>query len=1818
MAHRRKQRVPKPLTGNRSLSLYNRRLLVERLERRDMLSISLGAQFGGMNENYTSWYPLQITAAEGPNYVVDVAGGEVAIYSQSGQFIENKPITNFTGGSGDNPTVVYDPTVAGGGRYIICSGVSTVYFGISNTSDPTQGWHSYTLSFPSSVDGGRFGFNASAYFVWYSDGGNPNTIVIQKSSILSPGGTMVSYTQNSPGHPTLQVDDTTTNNPSDPAWFYSSTQLIEETNYLSASPTYTTYNISGGTFATSKYAEIRTINGVETMAGVDDEASLNWSTNSVNALYWSEVNVATATVIQSGSIANPSGWSDMGYAYSSLAPNGDIGITFLDATASDTEMGMFITGRRVSDSAGTMNTPIAVFTGSYDGTRVGDYGSVNADINNDTFWATEYTDSHPGYTGIVDFGLTNTAPAVMQPVMGLGAAPSDGTQVNLQWNAVPGATSYMVERSSDGVTFVAPTPPTYDSLTAPTGLTAALAASGTGIALSWNGVSGAAGYLIQRAASNSSWTQIATTAAGTLVYSDSGPTGGQLYYYRVSATDSSAGQSAPSTVATIVNRPSAPSTSVNGGWAYQLQVAWNLIPSATSYTVLRSTDGVNYSTIGTTPADDVTYTDFTVNPDSKYWYEVIANNPVGSSTGSTALGISSLPVPTGLTITQGAGQLALQWTAVSGATNYEVQRSTDDINFSTIAVTATNTYTDTGAAPLTTYYYRITAVDAGTGVSSASPSAVVYSTAATVAPLPYQWQAEDIGVSNVGATGFSAGVYTVVSYGADIWGTSDQFHFTYLSVTGNATIIARVTAQTNTGSWAKAGVMIRNSLAAGDQYALECITPGNGSAFQYRTTSGGSANGTSGDSGPVVPYWVKLVRSGDTITGYRSPDGSTWTQDGSVSITMGSTVYIGLEADGNSTSAVTNTATFSNVSVSSSALAAPTVGTAAAASPGTVTGTTTGLSVLGADAIGESNLYYFWSATSLPSGAAQPTFSPNGTNASKNTTATFSHAGSYTLEATIVNTYGLTVTSSVNVTVSQTASGITIVPATAIVSVSATEPFTAYGADQFGQPMGGLISPTWSVSPSSGAGTISSSGLYTAPSTQSTATITATSGGYTATAGVQAFNRDIFTNPVGGSWATTTNWQNSTIASGAGVAADFSTLALSSAPTVTLDGARTVGDLLFGDTNNSYRWTLNTGSGGPLTLSTTSGTPTIAVANQTTTIGAVLAGTAGLTKTGAGAATVSGAGTWTGTTTVAAGMLEVDAKSGDVPYVVSPGATLRIGYSTSGGYANTELQINGSGATSSAGFYLAGGKTYNASGQIQLLTAPTTIRQYGTGTASIGTFDINGNGLWSSAAASGSAIASNVQMVSSGYGMSITVDPGANTAAGDLTINGPLNVGNLGFYKRGSGSILLNGYASPSNVAVNLQAGTVICGVNDSIGVNASLPISSGATLVLNGTSQYVANLSGAGTVVGSAAITSSLTVTESSANTFSGTIGGTGTNQNNLAFTKWGSAALTLSHHSTYTGDTTIVAGTLQQGIASALPYGSGDGNLVLNGGASAGIFDVNGYSASIDCLSGAVGTVLGQVANNAAGTNATLTLGNNNATATYAGVIENNTGSGGTLALSKIGSGTQTLSGSNTYTGGTIVSAGALVAANPSAIAAGTSLTIGAGATLIFGPSSVGTSRVAPSLVSLAPTTAVSASAGDTRVQTSTIVVASPVSVPFPLPAVRDSVLGGVVGTSSADRFVSPSLAQGIVAYPGWLGQTASTLDTMDQQRRKDAAIMALDTVFAQYGQRAPQPFHGGNAGQHRVGRLYCRLSGPTCPWYSLGNSILSIVFSLCFDSS
>ncbi len=181
-----------------------------------------------------------------------------------------------------------------------------------------------------------------------------------------------------------------------------------------------------------------------------------------------------------------------------------------------------------------------------------------------------------------------------------------------------------------------------------------------------------------------------------------------------------------------------------------------------------------------------------------------------------------------------------------------------------------------------------------------------------------------------------------------------------------------------------------------------------------------------------------------------------------------------------------------SVVVLSAPVVLPTIATAASATPAPVTGRQTGLSVLGADAAGESTLTYTWSAT----GPAAVAFSPNGTNAAKNAVASFAAAGSYVLTATVSDSSGHSVQSAVTVMVNQTLSQVTVTPASVTLNTGQTQQFAAAGTDQFGAAM--PVTPTWSVP--SAAGTISAGGLFTAAAPGGPYTVTATLGAATGTA----------------------------------------------------------------------------------------------------------------------------------------------------------------------------------------------------------------------------------------------------------------------------------------------------------------------------------------------------------------------------------------------------------------------------------------------------------------------------------------------------------------------------------------------------------------------------------------------------------------------------------------------------------------------------------------------------------------------------------------------
>ena len=170
---------------------------------------------------------------------------------------------------------------------------------------------------------------------------------------------------------------------------------------------------------------------------------------------------------------------------------------------------------------------------------------------------------------------------------------------------------------------------------------------------------------------------------------------------------------------------------------------------------------------------------------------------------------------------------------------------------------------------------------------------------------------------------------------------------------------------------------------------------------------------------------------------------------------------------------------------------------------------------------------------------------------------------------------------------------------------------------------------------------------------------------------------------------------------------------------------------------------------------------------------------------------------------------------------------------------------------------------------------------------------------------------------------------------------------------------------------------------------------------------------------------------------------------------TSAGSGTIVLSNVlNNWTGDTTLADGTLKLGASGVIPNGVGYGNVVLtnagisyNSGMTNTVLDLNGYNQTINGLSNATG-VAGSTLNllwvtNSSTTAAALTVGSNNATGYFGGII------GGTLVLTKTGSGTQTLTGANTYTGNTTINAGTLALTGSGSISKSPTIIIHPGAT-------------------------------------------------------------------------------------------------------------------------------------------------------------------------
>ena len=345
-------------------------------------------------------------------------------------------------------------------------------------------------------------------------------------------------------------------------------------------------------------------------------------------------------------------------------------------------------------------------------------------------------------------------------------------------------------------------------------------------------------------------------------------------------------------------------------------------------------------------------------------------------------------------------------------------------------------------------------------------------------------------------------------------------------------------------------------------------------------------------------------------------------------------------------------------------------------------------------------------------------------------------------------------------------------------------------------------------------------------------------------------NTATWTNLAGGSWPTAGNWLNG-VGNGADMTADFSTLTLTSNPTVTLDTARTIGNLIFDDQSSTkHSWTLSTGNAGPLTLAVSSGSPIISN-SVPTTIGTVLVSSNGLTKTGAATLTLTGKNFYTGTTTINAGTLVLGMGTdyagshvGDA-VVVNAGATLRLNTPHSTGFA---YSLVGSAGEHAGG--TAANTTVNAGGSFDRNGQDTYIENLTmTGNAGVtggGRLSVCAN-LSATSDATGAPVINTMALVGGTYtdaGNTHTVaviHGSGSIATSDLSIGAiseQTQAGATNLIKSGTGTLTLTGASS--------YTGTTT--------VNAG-------TLELNGTLTSATTVKTTATLKGSGSTTGSLSV---------------------------------------------------------------------------------------------------------------------------------------------------------------------------------------------------------------------------------------------------------------------------------------------------------------------------------------------------------------------
>ncbi len=464
---------------------------------------------------------------------------------------------------------------------------------------------------------------------------------------------------------------------------------------------------------------------------------------------------------------------------------------------------------------------------------------------------------------------------------------------------------------------------------APSGLTATTI-SATEIDLAWtDNATNATGVKIERSTDNSTFTQIDTAPARAGVVADVSASPSTTYYYRVRATNS-LGDSAYGNTASAATLTNQANVGLVGRWKLD--------------------DGG-----GSTAADSSGNTsNGTVSGESTWIAGKIGSGALSFHNGGSAIARVTIPEAARFDFTATQSFTLATWVnpaQTSGKWSSIIAKSHNLGAFYGLAINPGDLWSfrglasDVSGSPVTSGWHQLTAkqdgaagtrklyVDGalvGTGVAQAAngtgdlwfaqansataPGYVdsfngaiddvrIYNRALSEAEIATladtTWT--DVDVGSVGLTGSATiqdGTFLINGSGANITGTADAFNYIYQPVTGkNFSVTARVATIQNTNDSARVGVMVRSTLAANSVFAACTLKYSTGVDFQRRKTS--TDNVVNSDLGnafftPTPPYWVRVVRNGDTLSGYQSSDGQAWNFVASDTVPMGATVFVGI------------------------------------------------------------------------------------------------------------------------------------------------------------------------------------------------------------------------------------------------------------------------------------------------------------------------------------------------------------------------------------------------------------------------------------------------------------------------------------------------------------------------------------------------------------------------------------------------------------------------------------------------------------------------------------------------------------------------------------------------------------------------------------------------------------------------------------------------------------------------------------------------------------------------------------------------------------